>query len=100
MPDGTYTLGNFSVDVKDGVCLSHGTLSGSVLTMDRAVENLQRFTGASLRTAVRLASLNPARMLGLEHLTALTAGAPANFNLYNEAGERVGSIFHGRRVAQ
>jgi N-acetylglucosamine-6-phosphate deacetylase len=100
MPDGTYTLGNFSVEVKDGVCLSHGTLSGSVLTMDRAVENLQRFTGTSLGTAVRLASLNPARMLGLEHLTALTAGAPANFNLYNEAGERVGSIFHGRLVAQ
>ena len=99
MPDGTYTLGNFSVEVKDGVCLSDGTLSGSVLTMDRAVENLQRFTGASLRTAVRLASLNPARMLGLEHLTALTPGAPANFNLYNEAGERLGSIFHGRRVA-
>ena len=99
MPDGTYTLGNFSVEVKDGVCLSDGTLSGSVLTMDRAVENLQRFTGASLGTAVRLASLNPARMLGLEHLTALTPGAPANFNLYNEAGERLGSIFHGRRVA-
>ena len=99
MPDGTYTLGNFSVEVKDGVCLSDGTLSGSVLTMDLAVENLQRFTGASLRTAVRLASLNPARMLGLEHLTAFTPGAPANFNLYNEAGERLGSIFHGRRVA-
>jgi hypothetical protein len=38
-------------------------------------------------------------MLGLEHLTALTAGAPANFNLYNEAGKRAGSIFHGRRLA-
>ncbi len=100
MPDGTYTLGDISVEVKDGVCLSDGTLSGSVLTMDRAVENLQRFTGASLGTAVRLASRNPARMLGLEHLTALTAGAPANFNVYNEAGERLGSIFHGQRIAR
>jgi N-acetylglucosamine-6-phosphate deacetylase len=100
MPDGTYTLGDISVEVKDGVCLSHGTLSGSVLTMDQAVENLQRFTGASLGTAVRLASRNPARMLGLEHLTAFTAGAPANFNVYNEAGERLGSIFHGQRIAQ
>jgi len=99
MPDGTYALGDFSVEVKDGVCLSDGNLSGSVLTMDRAVENLQRFTGASLGIAVRLASQNPARMLGLEHLTALTAGAPANFNLYNEAGKRLGSIFHGRRLA-
>jgi len=98
MPDGIYALGNFTVEVKDGVCLSDGTLSGSVLTMDQAVENLQRFTGAPLGTAVRLASRNPARMLGLEHLTALTPGAPANFNVYNEVGERLGSIFSGWRV--
>jgi hypothetical protein len=31
-------------------------------------------------------------MLGLERLTALTAGAPANFNRFNEAGERLGII--------
>jgi N-acetylglucosamine-6-phosphate deacetylase len=98
MPDGTYMLGDFSVDVKDGVCLSHGALAGSVLTMDRAVDNLRRFTGASLRTAVRLASRNPARMLGLEHLSGLTPGAPANFNCFNEAGERLGMIFRGRRA--
>jgi N-acetylglucosamine-6-phosphate deacetylase len=45
MPDGNYTLGDFSVEVKDGVCLSDGALGGSVLTMDRAAENLQLFTG-------------------------------------------------------
>ncbi len=98
MPDGSYMLGDFSVEVKDGVCLSNGTLAGSVLTMDRAVENLQRFTGAPLGTAVRLASRNPARMLGLEHLVGLGLGAPANFNRYNDQGERLGSILHGRQI--
>lgn len=97
MPDGNYMLGDFSVELKDGVCLSNGSLAGSVLTMDRAVENLQLFTGASLGTAVRLASRNPARMLGLEHLVALSPGAPANFNRYNQGGERLGTIFRGRR---
>jgi N-acetylglucosamine-6-phosphate deacetylase len=98
MPDGNYMLGDFSVQVKDGVCLSEGALAGSVLTMNKAVENLQLFTGAPLATAVQLASRNPARMLGLEHLVALSPGAPADFNRYNEAGERLGTILHGRKI--
>ena len=97
MPDGTYMLGDFQVEVKNGVCLSEGTLAGSVLTMDKAVANLRRFTGSSLGVAVRLASRNPARMLGMEHLTDVKTGSAANFNLYDEAGNRAGSIFHGRR---
>ena len=97
MPDGTYMLGDFQVEVKNGVCLSEGTLAGSVLTMDKAVANLRRFTGSSLGVAVRLASRNPARMLGMEHLTDVKNGSAANFNLYDEAGNRAGSIFHGRR---
>ena len=48
VPDGTYTLGDFEVVVKDGVCLAGDTLAGSVLTMDRAVANVQKFTGTSL----------------------------------------------------
>lgn len=98
MPNGTYTLGDFSVDVKDGVCLSGETLAGSVLTMDRAVANVQRFTGTSLGTAVRLASRNPARMMGMSHLTEMAPGTPANFNVFDEAGDRTGSIFHGRLI--
>ena len=98
MPDGNYMLGDFSVEVKGGVCLSNGSLAGSVLTMDRAVENLRLFTGAPLGTAVGLASRNPARMLGLEHLVALSPGAPANFNRFGPGGERLGSILHGRQI--
>jgi N-acetylglucosamine-6-phosphate deacetylase len=99
MPDGVYALGDLSVEVKEGVCLSQGTLAGSVLTMDQAVENLRRFTGSSLGTAVRLASSNPAKMLGMEHLTRMTPGSPANFNLYDEAGCRCGSILRGQRLS-
>jgi N-acetylglucosamine-6-phosphate deacetylase len=105
MPDASYLLGELEVTVKNGRCLlasdlAHGmeTLAGSVLTMDRAVANLRRFTGATLATAVNLASRNPARMLGLNHLAEVAAGRPANFNLYSAAGELRQTILRGRAV--
>jgi N-acetylglucosamine-6-phosphate deacetylase len=98
MPDGTYALGELSVEVKGGVCRAGSNLAGSVLTMDKAVANLRRFTGSSLATAVRLASRNPASMLGMERLIEMTPGSLANFNVFDETGERLGSIFRGRRI--
>jgi N-acetylglucosamine-6-phosphate deacetylase len=98
MPDGTYTLGNFEVQVKHGVCMFGETLAGSVLTMDGAVANVQQFTGISLESAVRLATRNPAAMLGMEHLTAMRPGDPADFNVFNDAGEFTGRIRGGRRL--
>jgi N-acetylglucosamine-6-phosphate deacetylase len=102
MPDANYMLGELEVTVKNGRCLltsslANGieTLAGSVLTMDRAVANLRRFTGASLATAVRLASRNPARMLGLGDLTEVAVGRPANFNLYSATGEMRQTILRG-----
>lgn len=98
MPDGLYALGDLSVEVKDGVCLSGKSLAGSVLTMDKAVTNLREFTGTSLHTAARLAAHNPARMMGMEELVSMSAGGPANFNLYDDSGLRVGSWLHGRKL--
>ncbi len=98
MGDGTFMLGDLSVEVRDGVCLSHGVLAGSVLTLDRAVANLREMAGTALPVAVRLASRNPARMLGLEREVECVVGTAANFNIYDEAGKRRGSLLHGRRL--
>lgn len=98
MPDGTYHLGDLVVDVRDGVCLSGGVLAGSVLTMDRAVTNLQRMTGAPLAIAARLASGNPAALLGLDSLVTLEPGSPATFNLYNSEGRRTALYLHGQPI--
>jgi N-acetylglucosamine-6-phosphate deacetylase len=102
MPDANYMLGELEVTVRNGRCLltndlANGieTLAGSVLTMDRAVANLRRFTGASLATAVRLASRNPARMLGLDNLTEVAVGRLANFNVYSATDELRQTILHG-----
>jgi N-acetylglucosamine-6-phosphate deacetylase len=98
MPDGVYTLGDFPVEVKDGVCLSGKTLAGSVLTMDRAVENVQSFTGTSLDTAVGLASHNPATMLGMGNVVATAVGGPAEFNVFDERGKFTGTLLGGKRT--
>jgi N-acetylglucosamine-6-phosphate deacetylase len=103
MPDGDYMLGELEVTVREGRCLSTSdlangveTLAGSVLTMDRAVANLQRFTGASLATAVRLASRNPARMLGLDDFGKIAVGQPANFNVFSAGGTLQQTLLRGR----
>ena len=95
-PDGRYELGGLPVEVKDGVCRLTGTstLAGSVLTMDRAVENLRRFTGAGLGDAVRLAAFNPARMLGLGG-GGVGVGEAADFNVFDESGVLTGTVIRG-----
>jgi N-acetylglucosamine-6-phosphate deacetylase len=97
MPDGRYQLGPIEVDVKDGKCTSNGSLAGSVLTMDRAVRNVTKFSRWSLRDAVRAATLNPARATGLSaRHGALTPGAFADFTVLSATGEVLKTIVGGR----
>lgn len=97
MPDGSYQLGPMLVDVKEGRCTLDGKLAGSVLTMDRAVRNVTEFAGWSLRDAVRTATLNPARVVGLdERCGLLTPGAEANFVVLSPEGGVRATIIGGR----
>jgi len=88
MPDGTYTLGGFEVTVVDGVCRSaEGRLAGSTLTLDRALRNVVRL-GVPLAHAVRMLTLNPATLLGIEFKKgALRTGADADVVLLGPALE-------------
>jgi N-acetylglucosamine-6-phosphate deacetylase len=95
MPEGVYRLGETTVHVKNGRCVTDaGVLAGSLLTLDEAVSNMQEFTGVDLPTAVRLASRNPARMLGLSD--DLMVGAAANFNVYGADGKRRQTLLRGK----
>jgi N-acetylglucosamine-6-phosphate deacetylase len=97
MPDGRYQLGPIQVDVKDGKCTSNGSLAGSVLTMDRAVRNVTKFSGWSLRDAVQAATLNPARAVGLAGSHGLLAiGAAADFVVLSPTGEVLKTVVGGR----
>jgi N-acetylglucosamine-6-phosphate deacetylase len=96
MPDGIYRLGNFEVEVRNGQCTSHGKLAGSVLTLDRAVRNVMDFAGWTLQNAVRLATWNPARVLGVEKTKGVVAcGADADFAILNSKGEVMNTIIGG-----
>jgi N-acetylglucosamine-6-phosphate deacetylase len=100
MPDGTYRLGEFEVTVSGGVCRNfEGKLAGSTLTLDRALRNIVAL-GASLGDAVRMLTLNPAALLGLEYKKGtLRAGSDADVVLLNE-DLQVASVFaRGELVA-
>jgi len=79
MSDGKYRLGNFDVQVTGGVVRnSEGKLAGSALTLDRALRNIVAL-GVPLDEAVRMLTLYPARLLGLESRKGvITAGADAD----------------------
>jgi N-acetylglucosamine-6-phosphate deacetylase len=95
MPDGTYQLGPIQVEVKDGKCTSNGSLAGSVLTMDRAVRNITRFSDWTLREAVRAATLNATRAVGLAQHGELAPGAEANIIVMSPEGEVQRTIVRG-----
>ena len=66
LPEGEYELVGQKVAVKEGkATLADGTIAGSVATMDLCVRNLHREVGVTLLEAVRMASLNPLRAVGL-----------------------------------
>jgi len=47
--------------------LDSGTLIGSGILLNRGVQRFMEYSGAPVHDAVRMATLNPARMLGLGH---------------------------------
>ena len=59
--------------------LRDGTLAGSVLTMDHAIRNVVNHCGVSLEQAVRSASTNPARVMGLTDRGAIAVGQRGDF---------------------
>lgn len=96
MPDGTYILGGIEVQVHDGRCEHEGRLAGSVLTLDRAVRNTTLFANMKLQQAIRMASYNPARVLGLEKRKGILApGADADITVFSRKGEVQRTIIGG-----
>ena len=79
MPDGPFRLGNFEMMVKDGICRNaEGKLAGSTLTLDRALKYVVSL-GVPLVDAVRMATVLPARRLGLAGKKGILAvGADAD----------------------
>ncbi len=79
MPDGEYDLGGMTMQVVNGRATANGVLAGSVLTLDRALANFVRFTGATVEQGLRLLTANPAAMMGLgDQAGSLAVGQEAD----------------------
>jgi N-acetylglucosamine-6-phosphate deacetylase len=97
MPDGIYMLGDMEVEVRDGRCTSGGILAGSVLTLDRGVQNLMEFTGADLNTAVAAATQNPSQLMGIEdNWGSLDVGRIANITVLSRSARVIQTFLAGR----
>lgn len=85
MPDGRYTLCGEDVEMHNGIVrTASGSLAGSTLALDTAVRNMVESTGISPDTAIHMASLHPARLLGLDsQLGSLKPGKRANIIALN-----------------
>lgn len=84
MPPGNYELGGQAV-VVDGTAarLNDGTLAGSIVTLDRALRNVVRWTEATPAEAIRMASEMPARLLGLTDAGKIANGCIADLVLFD-----------------
>lgn len=80
MPDGQYTLGGQDVFLKDGIArLEDGTIAGSAATLWQCLQNAVRF-GIPRDEAIRAATENPARQLGvLDRVGTIAPGKQADF---------------------
>ena len=100
LPDGKYELLNQKITVKDGkATLPDGTIGGSTGTLDGCVSNMVQLAGVSLPEAVRMASFNPAKVIGLENrIGILEVGKDANLTVLDDALKVRMTMVKGRKV--
>lgn len=100
MADGRYEFGGRAVTVKNGQArLEGGVLAGSVLTMEKAVANFAATSRLPLAEALKPATLNPARRLGIaDRKGSVEVGKDADFVLLDSALNVVMTVAQGRTV--
>ena len=85
MPDGFYSLSNQSVQVVDGNVMLAGTnvRAGSTLDAYQGLANVVTFTGLPLNEAIKLWTVNPAKLVGLsDRIGTIEVGKDADFIIF------------------
>lgn len=96
MKPGQYQLGGQKVVVNaDSARLENGVLAGSILRMNQAVRNLSENTYYGLEEIIKMASVNPARMLGLEGMGSIKVGNVADFAILDKGLNVLSTIVDG-----
>jgi N-acetylglucosamine-6-phosphate deacetylase len=102
MPPGRYKTGLGELEVlASGKLVPAGQpdiLAGASLPIHACVANVMRLAGVDLASAIDMASIRPAQLIGLDH-PGLEVGAPANLFLFDPPGQnsdplRIRAIHH------
>ncbi len=102
MHEGEYEFADQKIYMKDQKAfLPDGTLAGSTLTLNKAIKNLVETANTKLTDAVRMASLNGAKVLNIENRKGILAvGKDADMVVMNDHYEVVMTILNGKIVYQ
>ena len=100
MANGTYDDGERTVVKEDQrAYVVGGTLVGSIAPMNRCVGNMVRSVGCSLAEAVRMASLVPARVIGVDDRKgSLESGKDADLTVIDEKAEVYMTMVKGQEI--
>ncbi|MFP4081380.1 MAG: N-acetylglucosamine-6-phosphate deacetylase [Candidatus Aminicenantes bacterium] len=101
--DGIYQMGDLEIVVKgeEARLRKSGVLAGSVLTLNRAVKNVAAWTGLPVHQVVGMASLNPARVLGMEDRRgSIQEGKLANLVVFDREFNVRETILRGQRITK
>lgn len=98
--DGNYSIAGRPVVVKNGRALTlDGIISGSTLNLWDGVKNLMAFAGIGLADAVACATINPARMVGIDRTVgSIETGKRANLLVVNDQLDICRVILHGETL--
>ena len=107
MPEGPSILGGLADGqeciIQNGVArlMDLSGFAGSVCTTDRLVRTMVAIGGVTLEQAVQMASLNPARVMGVaDRKGSLEAGKDADIVIFGDNVEVFATIVGGRKVYQ
>jgi len=97
MPDGKYDLGGQMTTIMDGqALLADGTIAGSSIHLLQGVQNAISF-GIPPETAVRAATIAPAKAIGMDgEIGSLAVGKWADMLLVDSRFQLVSTIINGK----
>jgi N-acetylglucosamine-6-phosphate deacetylase len=90
LPLGIYEKDGFTYELTSEVVKfpSENVLAGAAMPLSKCIGKVMDYTGCSLPEAIRMASTNPARLMGLDHLGRIGEGLRADlFQFTLEEGQ-------------
>jgi len=105
LPDGTKTFADAAesrvIHIENGVALveDKSCFAGSIATADRLIRTATKIAEIPLVDAIRMATLTPARIIGIDrHVGSIARGKRANLLLFNDNIDIEGVFVRGKRV--